>query len=88
MARTEGLADLATKNRLLALYWLPRARVSGVVITAPLTERFSAAPHATVGTDSDSTVSALGNSTIATGRANVAVASSVFDLAIHAALFN
>ena len=60
-----------------------------MVITTPLAERFPTTPHAAVGTNSRSTVTARSHSTMATGRPYVAVARSVFDLAIHyAALFN
>jgi hypothetical protein len=54
-----------------------------VVIAAPLAKGFPATPHATVGTDSRSAISTCSHSPIATGRPYVAVACSVFDLAIH-----
>jgi hypothetical protein len=61
-----------------------------VIIATPLTEGFPATPRATVRTNSRSTVTTCSHSTIATRRPYVAVACSVFDLAIgvHAALFN
>jgi hypothetical protein len=55
--------------------------MSPVVIATPLTEGLPAAPHATVGTDGHSTVSAFRHSAIATRRPYVAIACSVFDLA-------
>jgi hypothetical protein len=51
-----------------------------VVVTTPFAERFPATPGAASRTNRSSTVSALSNSTIATGRAYVAVACYVFDL--------
>ena len=73
-----------------ALDGLLHANVGYVIIAAPLAEGLPATPHATVGANSHSAVSALSNSTIDTGHRYVAVACSVFDLAIgvHAALFN
>jgi len=38
LARAKELAYLATKNRLLVVWWFLHARVSDVVITAPFTE--------------------------------------------------
>jgi hypothetical protein len=52
-----------------------------VVITANFTERLPAAPHATVGTNSDSTVSTFSHCAIAAGRPHVAITRYVFDLA-------
>lgn len=66
----------------LTLGGLLQTGMSAVVVTTPLTERFSTAPHPTIGADSDSTVSTLGDSTIATGRPYVAVAYSVLNLAV------
>jgi hypothetical protein len=82
-APKEGLlANLATKNLLLDLNWFPQTGMGRVVITAPLTERFATAPHATVGTNSRSTISTCSHRTIATGHPYVTVTLYVFDLAV------
>jgi hypothetical protein len=57
-----------------------------VVIATPLTEGLAATPHAAGRTNSRSAVTAHSHSPIATGRPYVAVACSVFDLAIDAHL--
>jgi hypothetical protein len=71
------------KREQLALvpYRLLHARMRNVIITTPFTERFTATPSSTVGTDRSSAVSALGYSTVAAWRPYVTIAVSVFDLA-------
>ena len=53
-----------------------------MVVATPLAEGLAAAPRATVRTNRHSTVTTCSYSTIATGRPYVAVAFSVFDLAV------
>jgi hypothetical protein len=69
------------KNMSLVLNGLPHARIPCMVIATPFTERFSAAPRSTVGTDCSSAVSALRHGSLAAWHPNVVV--SEFNLTVH-----